>query len=118
MTVEDMAAQNGWYAEYAERHGVAAEPLPPRSQYLGVRVRALPDGQEVWVVRMLVNWRVLETHPGAFAYGRYWCYPGTGLSTFRVAVTHAAHYGDGEPDGWVKSWDGRRGDLPTPGRTT
>lgn len=85
-----------------------AEALPRETGRLGMSVRTLPDGQEVWLVRMGFNWRILETHPTAPTYGRYWCYPGIGLQTFTVALQHALSYGDGEPDGWIKSWDGRR----------
>lgn len=95
------------FALLARRHGLDVEPLD--NEYTGVNVRTLADGKEVWVVRLLVNWRVLETLPYAFSYGRFWCYPGTGPQTFIVACTHASLYGDGEPDGWVKSWDGRVG---------
>lgn len=88
-----------------------AEALPTETMWTGVSVRALADGQEVWLVRMAFNWRILETHPGACGYGRFWCYPGRGADTFVVALRHALSYGDGEPDGWIKAWDGRSGEL-------
>lgn len=92
-----------------ELYALDIEPLPPEAGYFGFKVRDLADGWEVWVVRMLVNWRVLETLPDSWGYGRFWCYPGTGLHSFLAAVINAALYGDGEPDGWIKAWDGRRG---------
>lgn len=81
-----------------------AEALPPDTGWFGLFVRTLPDGQEVWLVRMGCNWRILETHRRSPCYGRYWCYPGRGTDTFVVALRHALSYGDGEPDGWIKAW--------------
>lgn len=93
--------------QVAAAGGIDVEPLPREALYFGVSVRPLPDGQEVWLVRLLVNWRIVESREGW--PGRFWCYPGTEMQTFAIAVQHAALYGDGEPDGWIKAWDGRRG---------
>lgn len=83
------------------------EALPAETGWFGVSVRALPDGQEVWLVQMAFSWRILETARHVHTYGRYWCYHGRGMDTFRVALLHAASYGDGEPDGWIKAWGPR-----------
>lgn len=93
----------------AQVAGVDVLPLPIESGYQGVHVRGLDDGQEVWVVQMLFNYRVMETHWPSAGPGRWWCYAGADLDAFLRAVIHASLYGDGEPDGWVRSWDGRRG---------
>lgn len=95
----------------AADEGTIVTALPAEVEWFGVHVRDMPGG-EVWAVRMMFNWRVLET-PDEWSIGRSWCYLGIGPETFLLAVRHAALYGDGEPDGWIKAWDGRRGDLPT-----
>lgn len=103
------------YLEIAQRLG-SEDPRPApehygyRDPYPAIVLRPLPDGQEVWICRMMLNWRVFEVVPDR-GYGRYWCYPGSGMGTFVVATRHALLYGDAEPDGWIKSWDGRVGDL-------
>lgn len=84
-----------------------AEVLPSETGWFGLFVRTLPDGQEVWLVRMGFNWRILETHRQSPCYGRFWCYPGRGAVTFVVALRQARSYGDGEPVGWIKAWGNR-----------
>lgn len=107
-----MIIDNEWYADLARQAGYPdVQPIPPEAEWRGVDVRGLPGGERVYVARMIFNWRVLESDTGGWPTGRYWCYAGVGLPTFLVALRHAALYGDGEPDGWIKSHDGRTGDL-------
>lgn len=77
-------------------------------------------GYFVEVIPMLVNWRlhIVKVDGGELAWShRHWCYDGLGRTAFTAAVL-AAHAWDvadeTEPQGWIKSWDGRRnGEGPT-----
>lgn len=98
------------YVRLARLNGYEVNADPAELDYIGVGVRTQANGLHVWVVKMLVNWRIIECDERQVY--RFWCYPGLGTPTFLLAVRHADLYHDGEPDGWIKSWDGRRNDLP------
>lgn len=66
----------------------------------GMSLTALPAGSYT------IGFRVRVIEP-------FWCYDRRKV-TFATVATHAAGYGDGEPDGWVKSWDGRYGAAGSP----
>jgi hypothetical protein len=106
MITDDMVA--GMYVDAARAVGFEITRVLPEFG-LNFRVRHLDDQREVWLLRMLTNWRVQETFSEGQPAGRYWCYAGLGMATFMRALRHAACYGDGEPDGWVRAHDGRRG---------
>ncbi|HEU4686479.1 MAG TPA: hypothetical protein VFS39_18375 [Nitrospira sp.] len=72
----------------------------------GVHVKDLPDGRCVDVLRMGYNHRLVRTtSPDHVLYDRGWCYAGTGVETYLLAVGQALTWDGGdatEPEGWVK----------------
>lgn len=92
--------------EYAKSLGVDAKPIPRDWGSRGVIVRTVDD-MHVVVMRMMFTWRVAELDFDGWPTGRFWCYPAD--NGLRAALTNAACYGDAEPGGWVRAWDGRRG---------
>lgn len=70
----------------------------------GVVVNQTED-EFVWVVRQLVNWRMITVPKrDQSMYRRYWCYEGTGPITAYVAIyAGMAWSGEGDPIGWSKN---------------
>lgn len=82
------------------------------------RIKTVGD-YHIEVIPMIFNWRVhtVRVDGGPWEWSeRFWCYEGRGWDSYLAAVL-AAHVWDGaddtEPAGWIKAWDGRRGEhLP------
>lgn len=65
-----------------------------------------PNGRDVFVLRMLYNWRVARDDLYKFGYDRGWCYYGNDVITLLRAVKAALDWDGGddtEPVGWDKN---------------
>jgi hypothetical protein len=76
----------------------AASVIPPGRERCAA-YRALPDGRELVVYRMLFTWRLCLGDQGSMVYDRHWCFPVAEFETVRAVVE--SWDGDGEPPGPV-----------------
>lgn len=68
-----------------------------------------PSRREVQLWCMAFNWRITEVIDEV-SIGRYWCFAGTRVDTFVVAVVALRNWRgdpDSEPIGWSRASDGR-----------
>ena len=71
----------------------------PESRPRASAYRALPDGRELVVYRMLFTWRLCLGDQEAQTYDRHWCF-----HTSEEAVRALEWDGNGDPPGaWIKS---------------
>lgn len=79
----------------------------------GVR---LFDKGDHWIdaMAMLYNWRLVETPKNCpLLIDRWWCYQGRSrlaLMALTLAAMEWIKDDAAEPQGWIKAWDGRRGE--------
>jgi hypothetical protein len=75
---------------------------PPAGREGCIGYRALDDGRELTLYRMIFTWRLCLGAQGSQTYDRHWCYA---LEDFTDAVRVLAHWdGTGDPPGsFVKS---------------
>ncbi len=95
-------------------HGV--QLVADENDPLGNSFIYTPDNHkfsEVCVHRQIFNWRLSEFTPGTrLFFDRHWCYEGGDINSYMSAVAALKEWQgdrDGEPVGWIKAWDGRRG---------
>jgi len=70
------------------------------------------DRCHIDAIKMLFNWRLCETEFDEMTYARHWCYYDNGPHGLTLlcgnALAWQARGFEGEPEGWIKAYDGRR----------